>query len=75
MPAFVLSPPAFPFGFVQPCLPVLSRSVPDGPQWVHEIKHEGYRFIGRRDGDRVRVLSRTAKEWTDNVPAIVVRIT
>jgi len=29
--------------------------VPAGPLWAHEIKHDGYRLICRRDGDRVRV--------------------
>src|SRR5690242_5646935 len=35
------------------------------------MKHDGYRFIARRDGDRVRVFSRHGKDWTDTVPAIV----
>jgi ATP-dependent DNA ligase len=39
--------------------------------WVHEIKHDGFRFICRRDGDRVRVFSRRGKDWTDKVPLIV----
>ncbi|MGP0095139.1 MAG: hypothetical protein ACLPKB_35080 [Xanthobacteraceae bacterium] len=60
-----------PAGFIPPCLPTLARAVPDGPRWAHEIKHDGYRFIVRRDGDRVRVFSRHAREWTDKVPAIV----
>ncbi len=60
-----------PQGFVAPCLPTLAREVPDGPQWAHEIKHDGYRMICRRDGDRVRVFSRNALDWTDRVPAIV----
>jgi bifunctional non-homologous end joining protein LigD len=63
--------PARPAGFIEPCLPTLARAVPDGPLWVHEIKHDGFRFIARRDGDRVRVFSRHGKEWTDKVPAIV----
>jgi bifunctional non-homologous end joining protein LigD len=41
------------------------------PQWAHEIKHDGYRFICRRDGDRVRVFSRSARDWSDRVPLIV----
>jgi bifunctional non-homologous end joining protein LigD len=45
--------------------------VPDGPRWVYEIKHDGFRFICRRDGDRVRVFSRNGKDWTDRVPLIV----
>jgi bifunctional non-homologous end joining protein LigD len=40
------------------------------PHWVHEIKHDGYRFICRRDGDQVRVFSRRGNNYTDRVPAI-----
>jgi bifunctional non-homologous end joining protein LigD len=60
-----------PAGFIEPCLPTLARTVPDGPRWAFEIKHDGFRFIARRDGDRVRVFSRNAMDWTDKVPAIV----
>jgi hypothetical protein len=45
-----------PSRFIQPCLLTPSRTVPDGPRWAFEVKHDGYRFIARRDGDRVRVL-------------------
>jgi bifunctional non-homologous end joining protein LigD len=45
-----------PTGFVEPCLPTPARAVPTGLQWAHEIKHDGYRMICRRDGDRVRVF-------------------
>jgi bifunctional non-homologous end joining protein LigD len=61
----------WPTGFVEPCLPTLGRAVRDGPNWVHEVKHDGYRFICRRDGDRVRVISRNGIDWTDRVPSIV----
>jgi hypothetical protein len=37
---------------------------------VHEIKHAGFRFICRRDGDRVCVFSRRGNDYTDRVPAI-----
>jgi len=66
----MLSPsPAYPPGFIEPCLPTLVRTVPDGSRWA--FKHDGFRFIARRDGDRVRVFSRNAKGWTDRVPLIV----
>jgi bifunctional non-homologous end joining protein LigD len=45
--------------------------VPSGPQWVHEIKHDGFRFICRREGNRVRVFSRRGTDYTDRVPRIV----
>jgi bifunctional non-homologous end joining protein LigD len=60
-----------PAGFVEPCIPTFARIVPDGPRWAYEIKHDGYRFICRRDGNRVRVYSRWGKDWSDKVPAIV----
>jgi bifunctional non-homologous end joining protein LigD len=60
-----------PPGFVPPCLPTVARTPPEGQQWVYEIKHDGFRFVCRRKGDRVRVFSRNARDWADRVPAIV----
>ena len=59
-----------PPGFIEPCLPTLADAAPSGPQWSYEIKHDGFRFICRRDGDRVRVFSRRGHEWTERVPRI-----
>jgi bifunctional non-homologous end joining protein LigD len=39
-------------------------------QTLHEIKHDGYRIIVRRDGERVRLFSRKAIDWTARLPAI-----
>jgi bifunctional non-homologous end joining protein LigD len=64
------SPARRPPGFIEPCLPTLGNSVPNGSQWAYEIKHDGFRFICRRDGDRVRVFSRRGHDWTDRVPLI-----
>jgi ATP dependent DNA ligase domain len=71
MPGAAMLSRLHPAGFVEPCLPTPARAVPTGPQWAHEIKHDGFRFIVRRDGDRVRVFSRHGMDWTDKVPAIV----
>ena len=59
-----------PVGFIDPCLPTGARSAPSGPQWAYEIKHDGFRFICWRAGDRVRVFSRQGIDWTDRVPLI-----
>jgi bifunctional non-homologous end joining protein LigD len=64
------SPARRPVGFIEPCLPTLGSAVPSGPKWAYEIKHDGFRFICRRDGDRVRVFSRGGYDWTDRVPLI-----
>ncbi len=45
-----------PPGFIEPCLPTVSRMAPTGPPWAFEIKHDGFRFICLRDGDRVRAF-------------------
>jgi bifunctional non-homologous end joining protein LigD len=47
----------------KPCLP--SPSPPSGSAWVHEIKHDGYRLIARRDGKRVRLYTRRGYDWSD----------
>jgi bifunctional non-homologous end joining protein LigD len=66
-PAPVHHPP----GFIEPCLPTLGHAVPSGPQWVHEIQHDGYRFICCRERNRIRVFSRRGHDYTDRVPQIV----
>jgi bifunctional non-homologous end joining protein LigD len=65
------APARRPAGFIEPCLPAPGHSVPAGPQWVYEIKHDGFRFICRREGNRIRVFSRRGHDWTDRVPRIV----
>jgi bifunctional non-homologous end joining protein LigD len=52
-----------------PCLPTFGGTPPEGPQWVYEVKRDGFRFIARRDGDRVACSRATPK--TGPVPLIV----
>ena len=59
-----------PAGFVVPAQPVEATQPPAGPDWVHEIKHDGYRLIVRKDGECVRLYSRKAIDWTARLPAI-----
>ena len=59
-----------PTGFIIPAQPVLASRPPSGPGWVHEIKHDGYRMIVRRDGAAVRIYSRNANDWTARLRAI-----
>ena len=53
------------------CLPTKSTIVPDGPDWLHEVKYDGYRLRVERDGDRVRLITRGGYNWTDRYPWIV----
>jgi bifunctional non-homologous end joining protein LigD len=60
-----------PRGFVPPCLPTKAPHPPSGDVWLHEIKHDGFRVIARKDGDRVRLYSRPGNDLTYRFPLIV----
>jgi bifunctional non-homologous end joining protein LigD len=57
-----------PAGFIVTA--VIASRPPSGADWVHEIKHDGYRLIVRRDGPTVRLYTRSAYDWTARLPAI-----
>jgi bifunctional non-homologous end joining protein LigD len=59
-----------PVGFVIPAQPVKASRPPSGTDWVHEIKHDGYRIMVRRDGSIVRLYSRNAYDWTVRLAGI-----
>jgi bifunctional non-homologous end joining protein LigD len=59
-------------GFVEPCIPTRAPKPPAGPDWIHEIKHDGYRLQVRREGDAVRLFTRRGYDWTIRYPAIAV---
>ena len=52
-------------------LPRLVKAPPTGPDWIYEIKHDGFRIIARRDGDKVRLISRNGKDLTYRFPFAV----
>jgi bifunctional non-homologous end joining protein LigD len=60
-----------PAGFVPPCLPTKAQEPPSGEAWLHEIKHDGFRVIARKDGNRVRLYSRPGNDLTYRFPFIV----
>src|SRR2546423_6753142 len=56
--------------WVKPQLAALVKDAPDGPDWLHEIKFDGYRMHARLDAGRVQILTRRGNVWTDKYPAI-----
>jgi ATP-dependent DNA ligase len=60
-----LRPRPLPLGFVLPCLPSVATKPPTGPNWIHEIKHDGFRILVLRVGERVRVLTRNGVDVDD----------
>jgi bifunctional non-homologous end joining protein LigD len=53
------------------CIPTRGTKVPHTPDWIHEIKYDGYRLRLERDGDRVRLITRNGYDWTKRYPWIV----
>ena len=54
----------------EPCIPSPGTKVPDSKNWIHEIKHDGYRLIVQRDGERVRLFTRNGHDWSGRYPLI-----
>jgi ATP-dependent DNA ligase len=55
----------------EPCIPTRGTKVPTGPDWIHEVKHDGYRLIVQLEGKRVRLFTRNGYDWSDRYPLIV----
>lgn len=64
-------PAALPADFIHPLVPTRSDRAPTGPNWIHEVKHDGYRLIVRRSEKRVRLFIRRGYDWTHKFPWVV----
>ncbi|MBR0868310.1 RNA ligase family protein [Bradyrhizobium sp. YCK136] len=53
------------------CLPSRGVAVPSGPDWLHEVKYDGYRLRLEREGHRVRLITRGGYSWASRYPWIV----
>jgi len=60
--------------WIKPQLTKLVKEPPEGPEWLHEIKFDGYRMHARLDRSAVRLLTRTGLDWTHKYPAIAAAI-
>src|SRR5271169_1047896 len=56
--------------WIRPQLTELVDAAPEGEQWLHEIKYDGYRMHARLDHGAVKLLTRTGLDWTHKYPAI-----
>jgi bifunctional non-homologous end joining protein LigD len=52
------------------CLATAGKQVPSGPDWIHEVKHDGYRMLVIRENERVRLFSKNGSDWTRRYPWI-----
>jgi bifunctional non-homologous end joining protein LigD len=50
---------------------IVRRSATDRANWIHEIKHDGYRLMARRDPVGIRLFTRNGFDWSPRYPLIV----
>jgi bifunctional non-homologous end joining protein LigD len=60
--------------FVETCLPSPAEQPPAGPNWIHEIKHDGFRIMARRGPVGVRLITRNGNDFTSRFPFIEMAI-
>jgi len=60
--------------WIKPQLTKLVEAPPDGPEWLHEIKFDGYRMHAWLDRGAVRLLTRTGLDWPHKYPAIAAAV-
>ena len=56
----------------QLCQPV--EIAPSGPQWLHEIKLDGFRMAARIDNGHAQLLTRTGLDWTAKYPGVIAAL-
>ena len=60
--------------FIPPSLARLSDQAPSGPDWLHEIKFDGYRMQARLDHGAVRLLTRKEQDWTHRFEPVAAAV-
>jgi bifunctional non-homologous end joining protein LigD len=61
-------------GIIEPCLPSPAKAPPSGPGWLHEIKHDGFRILARRNGAGVQLITRAGNDFSSRFPFIAMAI-
>jgi bifunctional non-homologous end joining protein LigD len=61
-------------GIVEPCLPSPARVPPSGPGWLHEIKHDGFRILARRNGAGVQLITRAGNDFSRRFPFVAMSV-
>jgi bifunctional non-homologous end joining protein LigD len=57
-------------GFIAPCQPSPAPTPPVGDAWLHEIKHDGFRLMAFRAGDRAALYTRNGHDWAGRYPLV-----
>ena len=69
--AVLVSEPAMPLSFIPPMLPSLAERAPEGAEWLHEIKYDGYRTQVVIEAKTVRAFTRNGHDWSERYQPII----
>src|SRR5262244_1536764 len=61
-------------GIIEPCLPSPAKAPPSGAGWIHEIKHDGFRILARKDSAGVRLITRNGNDFSSRFPFIAMAV-
>ena len=61
-------------GIIEPCLPSPAKVPSSGPGWLHEIKHDGFRILARKDAAGVRLITRAGNDFSSRFPFIAMAV-
>ena len=58
-------------GFIEPMLLLRTEKLPEGPDWLHELKFDGYRALAIKSDGKVHLRSRNDNDFSLRCPGIV----
>jgi len=61
-------------GIIEPCLPSPAKAPLSGPGWIHEINHDGFRILARKDAAGVRLITRAGNDFSSRFPFIAMAV-
>jgi bifunctional non-homologous end joining protein LigD len=61
-------------GIIERYLPSPAKAPPSGPGWLHEIKHDGFRILARKDATGVRLITRAGNDFSSRFPFIAMAV-
>ena len=61
----------YPSAFIEPCIPVLKAEPPVGPNWIHEVKFDGWRVQIHSTAGIIQIYSRNGNDLTSRFPTAV----
>jgi bifunctional non-homologous end joining protein LigD len=61
-------------GIIEPCLPSPAKAPPSGPGWLHEIKHDGFRILARRNDAGVQLITRAGNDFSRRFPFMAMAV-